>query len=138
MFGTDITDRLVGTHLVTPDLTSNITLTIVFDRISYTISVAVSGMGSVSPSPNASVLYGENASFTVTPSTGYELVSVVYNGIDVTSQLVDGVFTTPAVFSNGTLVATFEESVPVNVVYVAADGAGDGSHGILLSAFRPL
>ncbi|HOJ35626.1 MAG TPA: hypothetical protein PLK93_03575 [Clostridiales bacterium] len=128
MFGDrDITDRLVGTHLVTPDLTSNITLTIVFDRISYTISVAVSGMGSVSPSPNASVLYGENASFTVTPSTGYELVSVVYNGKDVTSQLVDGVFTTPAVFSNGTLVATFEESVPVNVVYVAADGAGDGS-----------
>ncbi|MDR1630589.1 MAG: hypothetical protein LBS36_10325 [Oscillospiraceae bacterium] len=128
LFGeTDVTASLNGTRLVTPNLTANTTLTVVFEKIVYSVNVVISGLGTVTPSVSTSVLYGETASFTITPSTGQELVSVVFNGTDVTAEVVDGVYVTPAVLANGTLVVTFVDAIPENVIYVAPGGTGDGS-----------
>lgn len=123
----DITGSLAGNRLVTPNVTTNTTLTIVFDKLSFTVSVSVNGGGSVTPNNNISVPYGETAQFEISPYAGQELVSVLFNGADVTAELVNGVFTTPALYANATLVANFEEAAPENVIYVAPGGTGDGS-----------
>ena len=98
----DITGSLAGNRLVTPNVTTNTTLTIVFDKLSFTVSVSVNGGGSVTPNNNISVPYGETAQFEISPYAGQELVSVLFNGADVTAELVNGVFTTPALYANAT------------------------------------
>lgn len=47
--------------------------------------------------------YGATPSFDFTPATGWKVNTVLYNGVDVTSSLVDGVFTVPALTDNALL-----------------------------------
>ena len=50
--------------------------------------------------------------FVITPDRYYKLVSVSYNGEDVTSQLTsDSLFTTPAILKNDTLKVVFRKQV---------------------------
>ena len=51
---------------------------------------------------------GTQLTYTITPSTGYQLTSIKYNGTDVTSSLVGNVFTAPALSANATLVVQFD------------------------------
>lgn len=123
----DITSSLNGTSLMTPNVTTNTTLTVTFEVVSYSINVVVQGVGTVIPGDTVQVLFGETATFTIEASTGQELEAVYFNEADVTAEIVDGVYTTPAVYANGILTVAFVEQIPENVLYVAAGGTGDGS-----------
>lgn len=48
--------------------------------------------------------------FTLLPNVGYEISSLMYNGLDVKTQITNNQFTTPAVNANGTLSVTFKKT----------------------------
>ena len=51
---------------------------------------------------------GESYNFTIQPTEGVKLLSVLYNGTDVTKQLVDNTYTTPAITEDSDLVVNFD------------------------------
>jgi len=51
---------------------------------------------------------GTQLAFTITPTGGYKITSVLYNGTDVTSSLVGNVYTAPALSADATLVVQFD------------------------------
>ncbi len=51
---------------------------------------------------------GTQLAFTITPNSGYKITSVLYNGTEVKGDIVEGVFTTPALVANATLVVQFD------------------------------
>jgi len=63
---------------------------------------------------NGSVLtvtIGSTKTFTFTPNAGYKVATVTYNGVDVTSQLVNNQYTTTAINTNATLNVTFSKII---------------------------
>lgn len=54
---------------------------------------------------------GENYRLSIIPEKGWTINSVMYNDEDVTGQLVDNTYTTPAMTADGTLVVAFEQVV---------------------------
>ncbi len=73
-------------------------------------------------------LYVQNGgmvSFLIVPEDGYVVNSVVYGDDDVTDQLVDGVFTTPAVSDYTSLKVTFDEDNPTAIEQVKVASSND-------------
>lgn len=58
---------------------------------------------------------GTQLVFTITPASGKKITSVTYNGIDVTSSLVNGVYTAPALATNATLAVQFDTDLGTGV-----------------------
>ena len=51
---------------------------------------------------------GESYNFTIQPTEGVKLLSVLYNGTDVTKQLVENTYSTPALTEDSDLVVNFD------------------------------
>ncbi len=71
------------TGSINPDtvrMTSNRFVTANFAIDTLIITASAGANGSISPSGNVKVTYGANQSFTITPSTGYNIDSVIVNG----------------------------------------------------------
>jgi uncharacterized repeat protein (TIGR01451 family) len=98
--GVTLANGTYTTAAVTGDCTVSASLT----QLQYTVSTEVVGGqgGAFSPS-GATLTYGQMASFTVTPDTGYSLVSVTGCGV----SLANGTYTTAAVTADCTVQATF-------------------------------
>lgn len=82
----------------------------------FSITLQVLAGGSVSVNSvnqsNGSILYVEKDStvtFAITPNVGYEVATILYDGIDVMSQVTNGTFTTPALTANTTLSVSFRK-----------------------------
>ena len=88
---------------------------------------------------------GEYYSFEILPSNGWTIHSVTFNDVDVTKELVAGVYTTPALTVNSTLSVVFEEGNSINSVTsddvkVTVDSNGDiivsgASEGSIISVY---
>ena len=52
---------------------------------------------------------GERYRFDILPEEGWAIHSVTFNGVDVTGQLIDGTYTTPAITTNSTIVVVLED-----------------------------
>ena len=63
------------------NVTANHTIAAYFSINTYTITATAGSGGSISPSGAVSVNYGANQSFTITPTTGYHIDSVVVDGV---------------------------------------------------------
>jgi hypothetical protein len=93
----------------------------------FTITATAGLGGSIAPSGEVPVNGGENQSFTITANEGYNIASVIVdaetaNEANVTSQLVDGVYTFLGVTANHTINATFSEiGYNLTIHYVYAD-----------------
>ena len=90
----------------------NVTITVTFEKIAYTITVNAGDGGSAQAS-KTTAYYGDEITLTVTPNTGYKQKSIT--GV----TLVDGKFTMPN--ENVTITVTFEK-----VAYAITVNAGDG------------
>ena len=82
----------------------------------FSITLQVLSGGSVSVNSvnqsNGSILYVEKDStvtYTITPNVGYEIATILYDEIDVISQVTNGTFTTPALTANTTLSVSFRK-----------------------------
>jgi|GEM_PF-550011 len=70
----------------------------------FTITASAGAGGSISPSGSVSVAYGDNQNFTVTPNSGYQIASVLMDGVPATAP-----YTFFNVIADGhTISATFE------------------------------
>lgn len=108
--GNDIMPLVVDNKYTINGVTDDIRLNAEFSLIHYTIKTSCTAGGSVSAS-SYSVLYGEDVTFTVTPSEGYEIESIKLNGIDVTSKFNNGSYTLKGVTADQELYAAFKPLV---------------------------
>lgn len=67
-------------------VTSDITVTAFFGHLEYVITATAGPNGSIEPSGNIAVSHGEDVSFAISPSEGYQIDSVLMNNIDVGPQ----------------------------------------------------
>ncbi|MCL5004083.1 MAG: hypothetical protein M1352_02320 [Patescibacteria group bacterium] len=85
---------------------------------SYTVSTSAGSGGSISPT-SSTVSSGATASFTVTPNTGYHIVSVT----GCSGSLSGNTYTTAAIYSNCTVAATFA----INTYTITASSGSGGT-----------
>ena len=77
----------------------------------FTTTITYDSNGTVTGYPNGSVISNPEGKmdlkFTLVPKTGYKVSTVLYNGVDVTTQLVGAVYTAPLLMANSTLNVSF-------------------------------
>jgi len=86
------------------NVTSNHTINATFAINTYTITASAGTGGSISPSGSIVVNYGSSKSFSITPSTGYHIASVVVDG---SNKGAISSYTFTNVTSNHTINAAF-------------------------------
>ncbi len=104
-----------------PAVTANATLTATMNAITYTIVASAGANGSITPSGSATVNYGANATYSITPNAGYEIDKVMVDGINMGAV---GTYTFVNVVENHTINATFKQSVcdvPSNLYTINID-----------------
>jgi len=93
--GADISEQILNNEF-TVAITQNSTLEVVFVG-KYSVSVTHNAGGTVlidgNETASAEVNAGQSVKFTITPDADYEIVQVLFNEADVTSELVNNEFT---------------------------------------------
>lgn len=120
--GNDIMTLVEDNKYTINGVTDDIRLNAEFSVIHYKIKTSCSAGGSVSAS-SYSVLYGEDVTFTVTPSEGYEIESIKLNGIDITSSFSDGSYTLKRITSDQELYATFKPLIYAVIIKCGSNGS---------------
>lgn len=75
----------------------------------YTITSSAGVGGTISPSGSTIVYEGSSQAFTITPSAGYKIASVLVDGTEAKQDLVNNVYTFTNVSAVHTITAIFEE-----------------------------
>ncbi|MFV0391982.1 MAG: leucine-rich repeat domain-containing protein [Paludibacteraceae bacterium] len=116
--GQNVTQNIVNGQFSTSLITADDTLSVTFKHLSYVITILKGDGGQVvvdnishANNDTIHVEPGSVLSFTITPVSGFGIDKVLFNGVDVKSQLVDNVFTTDAINGHATLDVTFEKLV---------------------------
>jgi len=99
----DIKSQLINNHFTTPIVNDNGILTVTFKKIQYRLSIKSAESGII----NWLCEYGATPSYDFIPSTGWKVNTVIYNGVDVTTSMVNGVYAVPAITDNGLLSVSF-------------------------------
>ena len=97
---------------------ANHTISATFTINTFTITTTAGTGGTISPAPSATVNYGANQTFAITPAVGNHITDVLIDGISVG---VMSSYTFPTVIANHTIAATFA----VNT-YTLASSTGAG------------
>lgn len=119
-------------RLTVEDVTTNLTLTVVFEEIPqpvvYTVTVNAGQNGTVTPSATT-VEEGGSVVFTVTANEGYTVESIQLNGVEKT--LTNGQLTVDEVHENITLTVTFKviEQIQPQPAPTPDESAGCGGCG---------
>lgn len=116
---------LGGTTFTTGVISSSCTVTATFDLSAYTVTATGGSGGSISPGV-VSVTHGTAASFTVTPSTGYQISSIGGCG----GVLSGNTYTTGPVTAACSVAANFQQTVtppPPATFTVSTSAMGTGS-----------
>ncbi|MFC2104718.1 choice-of-anchor Q domain-containing protein, partial [Bacteroidota bacterium] len=106
------------------NVTENVNLEFTFKVDEYNIIVSSNQGGTVSPT-NVSVVHGDNQTFTITPDSGYEISTALYNSVDVIDDLVFSngsyTYTLNNVQEDGELTVAFS-AIMFNVIATANEG----------------
>ena len=94
----------VSTYTFT-NITENHTISVTFETAPFIITASATNGGLISPSGSVEVWGGESQTFTITPSTGYEISSVLVDGVSVGAV---SSYTFSSVNDDHTIVATFD------------------------------
>lgn len=101
-----------GTFTFTsPSIIATSTLSVTFKKTQYQLSIKSAESGSV----NLLCEYGTTPTFNFTASIGWKVNTILYNGSDVTSSLVSGVYIVPSISANALLTVSFELTNALNV-----------------------
>ena len=100
------------------------TISATFSVIQYVITASAGSDGSISPSGSVSVNYGASQTFTITPNTGYQVASVLVDGVSVGAV---SSYTFSNVQADHTIAASFA-ILQQQVTFVSA-GNGNGDNG---------
>jgi hypothetical protein len=102
------------------NVTTNHSISATFDINMYAISASSDPNGSISPSGDISVIYGQDTSFAMTPNIGYHIANVLVDGVSV-GPVASYQFS--AVDTNHTISVTFE----INTFSIVAQAGENGS-----------
>jgi hypothetical protein len=108
--------RLVGNTYTTAAVTAACTVQANFTQNSLIVTATAGEGGSITPGSRA-VNYGDIASFTVSPNTGYSIATVTGCG----GSLVGNIYTTAAITAACTVQANFTQSS-----FIVTASAGEG------------
>lgn len=135
--GTDVTSRISNNQYTISNITSDMTVEVVFEAIppiTYTLSIKATGSGSASY--NSTIIRGNTISFTVndgtsatitfTPDNGYRIANLYVNNINVTSGISNNKYTISNISRNTTIEVTFE-AIPVTTYLLSIKSTGGGS-----------
>jgi hypothetical protein len=97
----------VSTYTFT-DVTENHTIYVDFAVAPYTITASAGSEGLISPSGTIAVVTGTSHTFTITPSAGYEIASVLIDGVSIGAVTS---YTFSSVNSDHTIAALFSSLI---------------------------
>ena len=113
--GIDIMPLVKDNKYTITGVIDDIKLKAEFSLIHYIVSTSCSAGGSVSAS-SYNVFYGDDVTFTVTPSEGYEIESITLNGADIKDSFSNGSYTLKGITADQELYVTFKLLVyPVQI-----------------------
>ena len=95
---------------------------VVVPPVTYTVTATAGANGTISPSGATSVTTGANQTFTVTPSAGYKVATVLVDGVAAT--LTNNAYTFTDVLAAHTIAVTFAATAPTAYTINATAGAG--------------
>lgn len=101
--GVDVKSEITNNQYTTSAVNANAILSVTFSKVQYRLSIKSAETGTI----NWLCEYGANASYDFTPTTGWKINTVIYNGSDVTNSLINGVYTIPAITANSLLNVSF-------------------------------
>jgi len=102
----DVKDQLVNNTYTTAPVNNNTTLSVTFKKIVIELMIKSAENGSITQYCE----YGAAPSYSFSPANGWIINSILFNGSDVTGQIVNGVYTLPLLVSNSELVVTFSST----------------------------
>ena len=100
---------------------SDHTISVSFERQTYTISAGAGTGGTISPADNVAVLFNDSQTFTITPDLTYEVADVLVDGV---SQGAITTYTFSNVNQNHTITALF--SIVPTIYSITASAGADG------------
>ncbi|MBO5394784.1 MAG: InlB B-repeat-containing protein, partial [Clostridia bacterium] len=112
--GTEFENALANGYTFA-NIDGNHTISAVFEKYTYSITVIQTEHGVISPDSIAAIAYGENQTFTITPELGYLIERVIVDGVDLSSGEIEDAATNGYTFANidenHTISATFKEDL---------------------------
>lgn len=102
------------------NVTAGHTISATFAVRTHTVTASAGTGGSISPSGTVTVNYGANQTFTITPSTGYTIATVLVDGSSVGPV-------TSYTFTNVTANHTISASFTINSYTISASAGSGGS-----------
>ena len=109
----------VGSHSFL-NLAAHHTISASFAVNTYTITASAGANGSISPTGPATVNYGDSATYTITPASGYLVDDVQVDGLSVGTP---GEYTFTDATANHTISATFDYRTKLKLDFTNSGGA---------------
>ena len=120
--GTDVTSEVKDSVFILSNVVSGHSVSVSFERIVYAVEISCGVGGSVSPSGDVPVAYGDDLTISIVPDEGYRISKVTLDGEDVTSSVTGQELVLREVKSNHDVTVAFEK-----ITYTVA--VSSGGHG---------
>ena len=120
--GTDVTSEVKDSVFILSNVVSGHSVSVSFERIVYAVEISYGVGGSVSPSGDVPVAYGDDLTISIVPDEGYRISKVTMDGEDVTSSVTGQELVLREVKSNHDVTVAFEK-----ITYTVA--VSSGGHG---------
>ena len=102
----NVTADVVNGKYTIASATEDVTLEVAFKEQTFALVLKCSEAGAF----KKKVKYGEVAELEILPSSNWAISSVTFNGTNITNELVDNIYTTPAITSDSELNVVFVNS----------------------------
>ncbi len=119
----DGTPASISSNYTFTSVTSDHSISVTFSVIMYTITASAGNGGSISPSGTISVNHGGSQTYTITPANGFQISSVVVDGV---SSGTSSSYTFSSVTSSHTINAVFT-SIPTILYQINCGGNASSS-----------
>ena len=120
--GTDVISEVKDSVFILSNVVSGHSVSVSFERIVYAVEISCGIGGSVSPSGDVPVAYGDDLTISIVPDEGYRISKVTMDGEDVTSSVTGQELVLREVKSNHDVTVAFEK-----ITYTVA--VSSGGHG---------
>ena len=119
--------------LVLSDIDGNKVISVTFEEIEYTetVTVSVGDNGTVSPSGDVPVAYGDDLTISIVPDEGYRISKVTMDGEDVTSSVTGQELVLREVKSNHDITVAFEKITYTVTVTAGENGSADPTTSVV-------
>ena len=118
----DVTSELVNGVYTFTNVTANHTINATFAINTYVITATAGENGTITPNGEVNVNYGATQTFSISANGGYRIMSVLVDGAEAISELVEGVYTFTNVTANHTIAATFVSETATTHTITATAG----------------